>query len=85
VQIAQKAEEAGLDVFAIGEHHDPPFFSSAPATCCTGCSEDVVDWHGKYRTARRGFMSIPRPLDDVPSFVWHGSIRSPEIAEQAAY
>jgi len=24
-------------------------------------------------------------LDDVPSFVWHGSIRSPEIAEQAAY
>src|SRR5262249_6144972 len=29
--------------------------------------------------------SIPRPLDDVPPFVWHGSIRSPEIAEQAAF
>jgi alkanesulfonate monooxygenase SsuD/methylene tetrahydromethanopterin reductase-like flavin-dependent oxidoreductase (luciferase family) len=24
-------------------------------------------------------------LDDVPPFVWHGSIRTPEIAEQAAY
>ena len=23
VQIAQKAEEVGLDVFAIGEHHNP--------------------------------------------------------------
>ena len=32
VRIAQKTEEAGLDVFAIGEHHNPPFFSSAPAT-----------------------------------------------------
>src|SRR5688500_19462419 len=32
VQIAQTAEEVGLDVFAIGEHHNPPFFSSAPTT-----------------------------------------------------
>ena len=24
VRIAQKAEEVGLDVFAIGEHHNPP-------------------------------------------------------------
>src|SRR5215468_12581398 len=32
VRIAQKAEEVGLDVFAIGEHHNPPFFSSAPTT-----------------------------------------------------
>jgi putative FMN-dependent luciferase-like monooxygenase len=47
--------------------------------------EDVVDWSGKYRTALQGFTSIPRPLDDVPPFVWHGSIRTPEIAEQAAY
>src|SRR5207344_577280 len=31
-QIAQKADEVGLDVFAIGEHHNPPFFSSAPTT-----------------------------------------------------
>ena len=36
-------------------------------------------------TPLQGFTSTPRPLDDVPPFVWHGSIRSPEIAEQAAY
>ncbi len=47
--------------------------------------EDVVDWEGKYRSALQGFTSIPRPLDGVPPFVWHGSIRTPEIAEQAAY
>src|SRR6202050_5164688 len=32
VRIAQKAEEVGRDVFAIGEHHNPPFFSSSPTT-----------------------------------------------------
>ncbi len=47
--------------------------------------EDVVDWEGRFRTALHGFTSTPRPLDDVPPFVWHGSIRTPEIAEQAAY
>ncbi|WKU05296.1 LLM class flavin-dependent oxidoreductase [Micromonospora sp. HUAS LYJ1] len=47
--------------------------------------EDVVDWQGKFRTPLQSFTSTPRPLDDVPPFVWHGSIRSPEIAEQAAY
>src|SRR4051794_16938033 len=47
--------------------------------------EDVVDWEGKLRTPLTGFTSTPRPLDGVPPFVWHGSIRSPEIAEQAAY
>ena len=26
--IAKHAEEVGLDVFAIGEHHNPPFFKS---------------------------------------------------------
>ncbi|HEU0257233.1 MAG TPA: LLM class flavin-dependent oxidoreductase, partial [Microbacteriaceae bacterium] len=30
--IAQHAEEVGLDVFAIGEHHNPPFWSSSPTT-----------------------------------------------------
>src|ERR1044072_1321424 len=29
VEIAKKAEEVGLDVFATGEHHNPPF--GAPA------------------------------------------------------
>ena len=47
--------------------------------------EDVVDWQGKFRTPLQGFTSTPAPLDDVPPFVWHGSIRTPEIAEQAAY
>ncbi len=47
--------------------------------------EDVVDWSGQFRTPLQGFTSTPRPLDDVAPFVWHGSIRSPEIAEQAAF
>jgi len=47
--------------------------------------EDVVTWEGKFRTPLQGFTSTPRPLDGVGPFVWHGSIRSPEIAEQAAY
>jgi putative FMN-dependent luciferase-like monooxygenase len=47
--------------------------------------EDVVSWAGRFRTPLEGFTSTPRPLDGVPPFVWHGSIRSPEIAEQAAY
>jgi putative FMN-dependent luciferase-like monooxygenase len=162
VAIARKAEEVGLDVFATGEHHNPPFVPSSPATMLgyiaaqterlilstattlittndpvklaedysmlqhlaggrvdlmlgrgntgpvypwfgydirDGMSlaiehyallhrlwrEDVVDWQGKHRTPLQGFTSTPRPLDGVPPFVWHGSIRSPEIAEQAAY
>src|SRR6187431_2801888 len=31
-EIARHAEEVGLDVFAIGEHHNPPFWSSSPTT-----------------------------------------------------
>jgi len=162
VAIAKKAEEVGLDVFALGEHHNPPFFSSSPTTTLAYIAaqtstlqlstattlittndpvkiaedyamlqhlsggrvdlmmgrgntgpvypwfgqdiregiplaienyallhrlwrEDYVDWQGQYRTPLQGFQSTPRPLDGVPPFVWHGSIRSPEIAEQAAY
>src|SRR4029450_5223001 len=47
--------------------------------------EDVVDWEGKFRTPLQGFTLTPRPLDGVPPFVWPGSVRAPEIAEQAAY
>ncbi|TFD71770.1 LLM class flavin-dependent oxidoreductase [Cryobacterium sp. Hb1] len=160
--IAQKVEEVGLDVFATGEHHNPPFVPSSPTTLLgyiaaqtqriilstattlittsdpvkiaedfamlqhvadgrvdltlgrgnTGpvypwfgkdiregiplalenyallrrlWREDFVDWEGQFRTPLHGFQSTPRPLDGVPPFVWHGSIRSPEIAEQAAY
>src|SRR6201996_1149806 len=32
VAIAKKAEEVGLDVFAVGEHHNPPFVPSSPTT-----------------------------------------------------
>src|SRR5438477_9395240 len=32
VRIALKAEEVGLDVFATGEHHNPPFVPSSPTT-----------------------------------------------------
>jgi len=162
VAIALKAEEVGLDVFATGEHHNPPFVPSSPTTLLgyiaartskillststtlittndpvkiaedyamlqhladgrvdlmmgrgnTGpvypwfgkdvrdgialavenyallrrlWREDVVDWQGKFRTPLQSFTSTPQPLDGVPPFVWHGSIRSPEIAEQAAY
>ncbi|MBJ8345341.1 LLM class flavin-dependent oxidoreductase [Antrihabitans sp. YC2-6] len=162
VAMAQKAEEVGLDVFASGEHHNPPFVPSSPTTMLgfiaarteriilstattlittndpvkiaedfamlqhladgrvdlmlgrgnTGpvypwfgkdirdgidlaienyhllhrlWREDVVDWSGKHRTPLQAFTSTPRPLDGIPPFVWHGSIRSPEIAEQAAY
>ncbi|MGH8879880.1 MAG: CE1758 family FMN-dependent luciferase-like monooxygenase, partial [Stackebrandtia sp.] len=48
-------------------------------------SEDIVDWEGSFRTPLQSFTATPRPLDGVAPFVWHGSIRSPEIAEQAAY
>jgi putative FMN-dependent luciferase-like monooxygenase len=162
VAIAKKTEEVGLDVFALGEHHNPPFFSSSPTTTLASIAartstlqlstattlittndpvkiaedyamlqhladgridltlgrgntgpvypwfgqdirngielavenyallrrlwrEEVVDWSGRFRTPLQGFTSTPRPLDGVPPFVWHGSIRSPQIAEQAAY
>lgn len=161
-RIAKRADEVGLDVFAIGEHHNPPFFSSSPTTLLAHIAartdnillststtlittndpvrlaeeyamlqhlskgrmdlmlgrgntgpvypwfgqeirngvplalehynllhklwrEDVVNWEGSFRTPLQGFTSTPRPLDDVPPFVWHGAIRTPEIAEQAAY
>ncbi|MGH2552036.1 MAG: LLM class flavin-dependent oxidoreductase, partial [Thermomicrobiales bacterium] len=32
VRIAEHAEDIGMDVFAIGEHHNPPFLSSADTT-----------------------------------------------------
>ncbi|WP_017179175.1 CE1758 family FMN-dependent luciferase-like monooxygenase [Actinomyces timonensis] len=47
--------------------------------------ETNVDWEGEFRTPLTDFTSMPRPLDGAAPFVWHGSIRSPQIAEQAAY
>ena len=161
-QIALKAEEVGLDVFATGEHHNPPFVPSAPTTHLAYIAaqterlklstattlitttdpvriaedyaflqhlsggrldlmmgrgntgpvypwfgkdirqgiplaienyhllrrlwrEESVNWKGQFRTPLQRFTSTPRPLDEVAPFVWHGSIRSTEIAEQAAF
>lgn len=47
--------------------------------------EENLDWQGEFRIPLRGFTSTPRPLEGVPPFVWHGSICSPEIAEQAVF
>ena len=47
--------------------------------------EEIVDWEGQFRTPLQGFTATPRPLDGVPPFVWHGSIRTPEVAELAAF
>ncbi|MGO3151707.1 MAG: CE1758 family FMN-dependent luciferase-like monooxygenase [Galactobacter sp.] len=159
---ALKAEEVGLDVFAQGEHHNPPFVVSSPTTNLAWIAakteritlststtlittndpvliaedysmlqsvsdgrldlimgrgntgpvypwfgkdirsgiplaienyhllrklwrEEDITWEGQFRTPLRGFTLAPRPLDDTPPFVWHGSIRSTEIAEQAAF
>ena len=38
VKIALKTEEVGLDVFAIGEHHNPPFFSAPRPPRCSRTS-----------------------------------------------
>jgi putative FMN-dependent luciferase-like monooxygenase len=160
--IAKHAEDIGMDVFATGEHHNPPFYPSSPTTILAYIAaqtkkiilstattlittndpvkiaedfatlqhlaegrvdlvlgrgnmgavypwfgknmqdsveltvenynllrrlwdEDVVNWEGKFRTPLHGFTSTPRPLDGVAPFVWHGSIRTPQVAEIAAY
>lgn len=162
IQIALKAEEVGLDVVALGQHHNPPFVASSPTTTMAYIAaqtkhimlstattlitttdpvriaedygtlqhltdgrmdlmlgrgntgpvypwfgkdirqginlaienygllhklwhEEVVNWEGKFRTPLHGFTVTPQPLNGVAPFVWHGSIRSPQIAEQAAY
>ncbi|WP_069462821.1 LLM class flavin-dependent oxidoreductase [Actinacidiphila rubida] len=43
--IARKAEDVGLDVFATGEHHNPPFVPSSPTTllgCIAGQTERLL-------------------------------------------
>jgi alkanesulfonate monooxygenase SsuD/methylene tetrahydromethanopterin reductase-like flavin-dependent oxidoreductase (luciferase family) len=45
VAIARKAEEVGLDVFATGEHHNPPFVPSSPTTLLgyiAGQTEQII-------------------------------------------
>ncbi|MCC3280823.1 MULTISPECIES: LLM class flavin-dependent oxidoreductase [Arthrobacter] len=162
VAIARKVEEIGMDVYATGEHHNPPFYASSPTTLLgyiaaqteriilstattlittndpVKIAEDFamlqhlsdgrtdlvlgrgntapvypwfgknaqdsvdltvenynllrqlwdkesVNWEGKFRTPLHNFTATPRPLDGVAPFVWHGSIRTPQVAEIAAY
>ena len=162
VAIARKVEEIGMDVYATGEHHNPPFYASSPTTLLGYIAaqteriilsttttlittndpvkiaedfamlqhvadgrvdlvlgrgntapvypwfgkdpqdsveltvenynllrqlwdKDVVNWQGKFRTPLHNFTATPRPLDGVAPFVWHGSIRTPQVAEIAAY
>jgi putative FMN-dependent luciferase-like monooxygenase len=161
-RIAKHAEDVGFDVYAMGEHHNPPFVPSSPTTLLAYVAakteritlststtlittndpvkiaedyatlqhlangrvdlmlgrgntvevypwfgkdvrdgvalaienyallrrlwdEESVTWEGRFRTPLKDFVATPRPLDGVPPFVWHGSIRTPEIAEQAAF
>ena len=81
-----RQHRAGVSVVRPGH---PPRASRSrwrTTTCCTACGARTSST-GRAASARalQGFTSTPRPLDDVPPFVWHGSIRTPEIAEQAAY
>ena len=71
VQIAQRADEVGLDVFAIGEHHNPPFFSSSPTTLLAhiaALTERIVAQHRGHAhhderpgEDRRGLRDAPAP------------------------
>ncbi len=97
-EYAELAEQAGLDLMMGRGNTGPvhPWFGEDirdeialavenHALLRRLWQEEVVDWEGRFRTPLRGFTSTPRSLDGVPPFVWHDSIRSPEIAEQAAY
>ena len=45
--------------------------------------EEVVTWSGRFRAPLTEFTAVPRPPAGGPPKVWHASVRSPEIAEQA--
>ena len=62
VKIAQKTEEVGMDVFAIGEHHNPPFFSSSPTTVMMAAAMVV---------------RICRAASALPLITQPGSVKSP--------
>ncbi|MGO2606120.1 MAG: LLM class flavin-dependent oxidoreductase, partial [Brachybacterium tyrofermentans] len=43
VEQAKLAEQVGLDVFAIGEHHNPPFVTSSPTTTLAYIGAQTTD------------------------------------------
>ena len=71
VAIAQKAEEVGLDVFATGEHHNPPFVPSSPTTmlgyiaaqtrALHAVDRDDADHHQRPGEDRRGLRDAAAP------------------------
>ena len=71
VAIAKKAEEVGLDVFATGEHHNPPFIASAPDDHAGlhrradradhPLHRDDADHHHRPGAHRRGLREAPAP------------------------
>ena len=58
VAIAKKAEDVGLDVYAIGEHHNPPFFSSSPTTTLSYIAAQTERIHLGPRLLRRPEPSL---------------------------
>ena len=49
-RIALKAEEVGLDVFATGEHHNPPFVPSSPTTHPLAGHWEILGFAGEAET-----------------------------------
>ena len=76
----------GLPVVRQGHPRRHPAGDRELRTCCTGSGARTSST-GRASSARRCRASPPRRGRSTayPPFVWHGSIRSPEIAEQAAY
>ena len=72
VAIAKKAEEVGLDVFATGEHHNPPFVPSSPTTLLgyiAAQTERIIlststtlDHHQRPGEDRRGLQRAAAPV-----------------------
>ena len=71
VAVALKAEEIGLDVFATGEHHNPPFVPSSPTTMLGYIAakterlhpldRDDADHDQRPGQDRRGLRDAPAP------------------------
>ena len=72
VAIAEKVEEVGLDVFATGEHHNPPFvllvaddaprLPRRPDEPAGLLDVDDADHHQRPGEDRRGLLGAPAPL-----------------------
>jgi hypothetical protein len=70
VTIAKKAEEVGLDVFATGEHHNPPFVPSSPTTLLGYISPSTSSSRGLRRpTPIRIRVNSPMPCGNSPQWV----------------